>query len=90
MEALSLLVFCYFVTITTSANVPLTFHEEWMLWKDLHGKDYSCKEEELQKHRVWLQNKNYIDEHNTMSDVHGFTLKMNHLGDLVGHNIITV
>lgn len=82
METLSLLVFCYFVTITTSATVPLKFHEEWMLWKDIHGKEYSSKKEELQKHKVWLQNKNYIDEHNAMSDVHGFTLKINHLGDL--------
>lgn len=39
--------------------------------------------EELRRHITWLSNKAYIDQHNEYADTFGYTLKMNHLGDMV-------
>lgn len=64
-----------------SYSAPL--HEEWLLWKRHHNKNYPHMEEERKRHDVWLENKKYIEEHNKQAHIHGFTLKMNHLGDLV-------
>ena len=58
--------------------------EEWKLWKTQHGKSYESERIELEKHLVWLSNKEYIDHHNANSELFGFTLAMNHHGDLVG------
>jgi cathepsin L len=60
----------------------LTFHNEWELWKIEHSKVYSCDEEEMDRRAIWLANKKYIEKHNKQSHKHGFTLKMNHFGDL--------
>jgi len=57
---------------------------EWNEWKTLHGKIYESESEELKRYASWIANKAYIDEHNKNFDVHGFTLKMNKFGDLVG------
>lgn len=59
------------------------FQKEWNLWKGVHGKTYQSDKEDLEKHIVWLSNKEYIDNHNRNSDIFGFTLAMNHLGDMV-------
>ena len=61
----------------------VTFPLEWHLWKSDHGKSYGNLKEELSKHLVWLGNKEYINQHNKYSHVFGYTLKMNHLGDMV-------
>ena len=58
--------------------------EEWNLWKTLHGKSYKSERIELERHLVWLSNKEYIDHHNANSELFGYTLAMNHHGDLVG------
>ena len=39
--------------------------------------------EELRRHITWMSNKAYIDQHNQYADTFGYTLKMNHLGDMV-------
>lgn len=69
--------------ILNQCALSAPFHEEWLLWKEQHNKVYSHGEEESKRHDIWLENKNYIEEHNQEAHVHGFTLKMNHLGDLV-------
>lgn len=61
----------------------LNFPPEWHLWKSEHGKNYEDVKEELSKHLVWLGNQEYINQHNKYSDVFGYTLSMNHLGDMV-------
>ena len=53
------------------------------MWKAEHGKLYQSLEEELQRHTVWHNNMKMIERHNAESATHGYTLKMNHLGDLV-------
>lgn len=57
--------------------------EEWQLWKSEHGKDYQSDREELERHVIWQSNKKYIEAHNQNSHILGFTLKMNHFGDMV-------
>ena len=57
--------------------------EEWHLWKAQHGKSYQSELEELERHVLWQSNKKYIEAHNQNAHVFGFTLKMNHFGDLV-------
>ena len=57
--------------------------EEWQLWKSEHGKDYQSQREELERHVIWQSNKKYIEAHNQNAHILGFTLKMNHFGDMV-------
>ncbi len=57
--------------------------EEWNLWKDQYGRSYGSEQEDLERHIVWLSNKKYIEQHNTNAHIFGFTLAMNHFGDMV-------
>ena len=59
------------------------FPREWHLWKSEHGKVYHSQDEEMWRHTVWQSNMKFIQKHNADSLTHGYTLKMNHLGDLV-------
>lgn len=58
--------------------------EEWSNWKLKHVKTYATSLDELERHMIWLSNKKFIDHHNANSHIFGFTLAMNHLGDVVG------
>ena len=71
------------VLAVVSCEVQYQHPEEWQLWKTEHRKSYESQREELERHLVWLSNREYINIHNANSDVFGFTLAMNHLGDLV-------
>ena len=82
MQFLPLVVSLSLHALVTAAQ--FAFHPEWQAWKDEHKKSYTSTSDEYLRHNVWLENKRYIENHNQNSDVHGFTLKMNHLGDLVG------
>jgi cathepsin L len=42
----------------------LDFDKEWDLFKDIHGKVYQNKAEELYRRRVWQSHVLYIQEHN--------------------------
>ena len=59
--------------------------EEWNLWKSFHGKSYTSKYEELEKHIVWQSNKAYVELHNINAKrgFYSYDLKLNHLADLV-------
>ena len=57
--------------------------QEWTDWKLKHTKAYTTSLDELERHLIWLSNKKYIDHHNANSHIFGFTLAMNHLGDMV-------
>ena len=71
--------------LATVSSVQPVFQyvEEWNLWKDDHDKAYGSQLEELERHLVWLSNKKYIEQHNANSHLFGFTLAMNHFGDMV-------
>ena len=71
------------VLAVVSCEVQYQHPEEWQLWKTEHGKSYESQREELERHLVWLSNREYINAHNANSDIFGFTLAMNHFGDMV-------
>lgn len=47
-----------------------------------HGKQYKNDDTEIHRFLVWKSNLELIVEHNKNSDKHGYTLGMNHFGDL--------
>ena len=57
--------------------------EEWQLWKAQHNKGYQSQREELKRHQVWLANREFVKEHNRNAKSHGYSLALNHFGDLV-------
>lgn len=59
-------------------------HNEWKAWMKEHGKLYTAEKEEYLRRGRWFDNWEYINKHNRNADIHGFTLKMNQFGDLVG------
>ena len=79
----SLLGICFFTTGYGAVKPNFQFVEEWNIWKGQHEKSYGSQLEELERHLVWLSNKKYIEQHNANSHIFGFTLAMNHFGDLV-------
>lgn len=65
--------------------IPITgyYAEQWRAWKSSEGKSYETVNEEARRYSIWSDNMKYIEQHNTEADKHGFSLKMNSLGDLV-------
>ncbi len=59
----------------------------WFLWKTKHGREYKSIEEELKRYSVWKDNLAFIDEHNRDRKRMGYSLGMNHFGDLVSLSI---
>lgn len=75
-------VFAVILLLVVSIScAPLS--EEWESWKQMYGKKYTTKNEELKRQLIWLSNKKAIEEHNANKEKFGYTLKMNHFGDLV-------
>lgn len=77
------LVYLFSILLGALASSSLDFAEEWHMWKVRHGKWYLSEREELERHSVWLANREYITNHNMKADQHGYTLALNHFGDLV-------
>lgn len=67
----------------TFAIPKFRYEQEWGKWKLTNDRNYTSELEELERHLIWLSNKVYIDQHNANAHIFGFTLAMNHLGDLV-------
>ena len=61
----------------------LQFVEEWMLWKAEHQRSYSRGQEEVERHSVWLTNRELVLTHNANWQDHGYTLALNQFADLV-------
>ena len=76
-------VLCSVLVAAVLCEVQYQHPEEWQLWKTEHEKSYGSQREELERHFVWLANREYINTHNANSDIFGFTLAMNHFGDMV-------
>ena len=66
-----------------AVNMTLGYPEEWQLWKTEHGRSYESQREELERHLVWLSNREYINAHNKNAHSSGYTLQHNHFSDLV-------
>ena len=80
---LSLALFALLAVTAAVAKIQLSFAEEWQMWKSQHGKSYGSEREELERHLVWRANREYINGHNQNAHIFGFTVAMNHLGDIV-------
>ena len=77
------IVYVLSILLLAVASSSLDHNNEWKLWKTRHGKWYSSMDEEMERQRVWLANREYIEKHNANADSHGYTLALNHFGDLV-------
>ncbi len=64
----------------------LSYQEQWKTWKVQYGRMYGSDEEELKKYSIWLDNLLYIENHNRNASQHGYTLRMNSLGDQVSED----
>ena len=76
------------VLVGLSASSILEFAGEWHQWKAQHWRRYMSWGEEVERHRVWLQNRQYIENHNKNVDHHGYSLALNHFGDLVHFAVV--
>ena len=86
VQTTCLVLICYCTSVSFSADLKDAKYqhvEEWKMWKSTHGKSYESSKEDLNKHIDWLSNKEYIEQHNKNAHIFGFTLAMNHLGDMV-------
>ena len=81
--SLALLIAAVTVKAAVAESVQFSSVEEWQMWKGQHGKSYGSVRKELERHIVWLANRAYINAHNQNSHVFGFTLALNHFGDVV-------
>lgn len=71
-------------------EVESLYHaEQWKSWKVQYGRSYKSEEEEQRRYGIWLDNFNYIENHNRNASQHGYTLKMNSLGDMVSEMLHT-
>ena len=57
--------------------------ESWHLWKGRHRKTYENINEEKLRYTIWQDNLRKIIEHNSKNK--GFTLEMNHFGDMTNY-----
>ena len=48
----------------------------------VHNKEYKEDLEELRRHTIWQANKKFIDSHNSVAGNFGYSLEVNHFGDL--------
>ena len=78
-----LLTLSMIVVIGYSYCMCLEHPEEWQLWKTEHGKSYESQREELERHLVWLSNREYINTHNKNAHITGYSLYLNHFADWV-------
>ena len=83
----ALLLYLSSLTCALSKEAKFELVEEWTVWKDNHGKNYESEKVELERHIVWLSNKEYIDQHNANAHIFGFTLALNNMGDMVSEHI---
>ena len=85
-QKMKILLYLFSILLATTVSIPSTSLDitpEWNSWKTQHGKIYPSLMEEQDRHRIWLSNKEFIEEHNMNADYHGYSLTLNHFGDLV-------
>ena len=85
-----LVFFTLLAAVLASTQINLQYPEEWQLWKSEHSKSYATDREEIDRHLVWLSNREYINAHNKNAHIFGFTLAMNHFGDIVSKHEFTL
>ena len=80
----SLLVVLVTLVQSSSLSTDNLLDTKWAEFKKLHKKAYRHLKEEALRKKIWLDNLNYIEQHNLEAEdgKHTFTLGMNQFGDL--------
>ena len=88
---MKLLVLLSLVTVAISTSTLEDIREEWETWKIHHRKNYSSLVEDTLRMKIFLDNKIRIAKHNLKAHLGEFsyTMKMNHLGDLLNHEVVS-
>lgn len=73
------------IGLTNALSLLNLAQDEWELFKMTHKKSYGNEIEERFRMKIYLENRQKIAKHNKDSDQHGYTLAMNHFGDLLPH-----
>lgn len=73
------------ISLSAKSQYRYQFIEEWKLWKTEHSKYYESEREEIERHTVWLSNREYIYQHNVnhKAGVLGYKLALNKFADMV-------
>ena len=87
---MKLLILLTVATLAISATKLEDIREEWETWKLLHKRNYSSLVEDTLRMKIFLDNKIRIAKHNVKAHLGEFsyTMKMNHLGDLLNHEVV--
>ena len=86
MERVCVVLLCCQLVLAAASVSPDQLAEEWRQWKMVHKKGYRSEREEGERYAVWLANREFIMNHNTMQKEHGYSLSLNHFADLVGNS----
>ena len=62
--------------------------QEWRLWKAKYSKSYGSVDEESKRLSIWLKNKAYVTEHNSMET--SFELEMNQFADMTSDEFVSI
>jgi len=86
MNYIIVLIACFVMTSCASFD---EIDKEWVEWKRLHKKTYKTKEENDVRMKIFRDRKEKISEHNELhaQGKVGFSMKMNHFGDLLDHEL---
>ena len=68
-------------------GTALSIEQEWKIFKIIHNKTYSSKQEELLRKKLFIENLIFIERHNANISKK-FTLEMNQLGDRFVHEFM--
>ena len=83
------------LAVLVSAASAISFFElvveEWETWKQVHAKAYETPTEEKFRLKIFMENKAKIEKHNrrAVQGKHGYHLKINEYGDMLGHEFVT-
>lgn len=74
-------VLCAITAVLGTASPSL--HEQWLQWKENHGKVYGDEAAERARRITWQKNRHLVTQHNLNADKHGFKLTLNQFADQV-------
>ena len=78
-------IFIIFTFLTVNSWNQVNYKKEFELFLKENHKTYKTLDEKSFRYEIWKRNCELIDKHNneTLIGLHSFSMKMNHLGDLV-------
>lgn len=89
MLFLFFLAFAFFLKQLRFEAYAFTGKDLWFHHKKLYNLTF-IQSEDSQRAKIFFDNLKFIHEHNKHSNMHGYTLKMNHLGHYVISNSVYI